>query len=74
MCLQFNLDGNDLLERVQEAWEKGESRCGGLRITCRKKTKDSAVFLFEAKETLYQFPIPVEVLRIRVSKKLFYRF
>ena len=57
-----NLDGDELLECVREALEKGKSRCGNLNITCRKKTKDSAIFLFESEEALHQFPIQIAAL------------
>jgi len=63
ISVQCNLDGDELVKCIREAWDLGKSRCGDLTITCREKTKDAAIFLFEAEQVLYQFPIPFEVLR-----------
>ena len=63
IAARHNLDGDELLECIREAWDKGDSRCGDLTITCRKKTAKVAVFLFEDDKVLYQFSIPVRVLR-----------
>jgi hypothetical protein len=64
LAAQCDLDEGKLLECIREAWNSGESRCGDhLTITCRNKTEDAAIFLFEAEGVLSQFPIPVKFLR-----------
>jgi hypothetical protein len=64
LAAKYNLDEGKLLECIREAWNSGKSRCGDhLTITCRKKTEDAAIFLFETERVLSQFPIPVKFLR-----------
>ncbi|MHA2069524.1 MAG: hypothetical protein ACXABY_34610 [Candidatus Thorarchaeota archaeon] len=64
LAAQCNLDEGELLECIREAGNSGESRCGEhLTITCRNKTNEAAIFLFEAERVLSQFPIPIEILR-----------
>ena len=63
IAIKHDLDGNDLLKSIREALDKGTSECGELTITCREKTKESAIFLFESEKMLYQFPIPFGMLR-----------
>ena len=73
LAVRYDLEGDEILECVREAFNKETSKCGVLTITCRKKEKDFAVFLFEAQDDLYQFPIPFEVFRLvprRFTKSL----
>ena len=64
MATRYDLENEELIECVREALNNKTSKCGALTITCRKKKKEAAIFLFESGEDLYQFPIPFEVLRI----------
>lgn len=47
IAVRHDLDGDELLECIREAWDKGDSRCGDLTITCRKKTASTAIFLLK---------------------------
>jgi hypothetical protein len=59
IAIKHELNKNDLLKSISKALDKGTSECGELAITCREKTKESAIFLFESEKELYQFPIPL---------------
>jgi replication factor A1 len=59
-----NIEANEFLNCIVEAWNREESKCKQLVIRCRGKTRGTAVFLFTAgHEVLAQFPIPTEVLQ-----------
>jgi len=50
--------------RIGEAWNNKESKSKKLNIRCRKRAKDSAVFLFTVDQTvLAQFSIPTTILQ-----------
>ena len=64
LAVKHNLDASEFLDCIREAWKKGESRCKHVNISCRKKQKDSAIFLFTAgSEVAGQFPVPTSILR-----------
>jgi len=64
LAVRHNTDASDFLGSIMEAWKKDESQCKQLAITCRERTRDSAIFLFTAAhETVAQFPISITVLQ-----------
>ena len=61
---KYGIDSNDLFNSFVEAWECQESTCESLSITCRTKTRDSAVFLVtKGVKVVAQFPIPKHILK-----------
>lgn len=63
IAVKHNVKSSRLFDCMIEAWDQEESECGELRVVCREKTGDSAVFLFvEDQRVLGQFPLPTEVL------------
>lgn len=63
IAARHNLDPGKFFDRIVEAWNQGRSKCDRLKITCRGKGKDSAVFLFTiGSDIIGQFPIPTKVL------------
>ena len=63
LAVKHNLDASEFLDCIRDAWIKGESRCKQVNISCRKKEKDSAIFLFTAgSEVAGQFPVPTSIL------------
>ena len=56
-------DQHKFFNKIVEAWEKKESKYEKIIITCRKKNRDSAVFLITREEKVVaQFPIPTDLL------------
>ena len=63
MAVKHEIDSKKFYNRLVEAWEREESKCDLLDIRCRKKTRDSAVFLFTVgSDVVAQFPISTTVL------------
>ena len=64
VAVKNNVDANEFLNCIGEAWAQEASKCGQVNVRCRERTKDSAIFLFTAgHEVLAQFPIPTEILQ-----------
>lgn len=64
IAVKYDVESSRFFDRMIQAWNQQESKCEELRIICRDKTADSAIFLFaEDQRVLGQFPIPTEVLR-----------
>ena len=73
LAVKHNLGASELLNCIREAWEKGWSRCKRVNVSCRKKRKDQAIFLFAAgTEIAGQFPIPKSVLLLSSVNNLRY--
>jgi len=68
IAILHRVDSNEFFDRVVEAWNHGGSECGQLTVECRKRMRNSAIFLFtkgpkHAREVLAQFPISTVILR-----------
>ena len=46
IAILHKVDSSEFFNRVVEAWNHGGSECAQLAIKCRKRTKNSAIFLF----------------------------
>jgi len=63
MAVKYMVDPKEFFSCIVEAWNKGESVCNQLKVRCRKRMRDSAVFIFTAdREVLAQFPISTRIL------------
>jgi len=64
VSLRHEIDLNGFFDKFVEAWKNRKSTCNGLRIECRRKTRDSAIFLITANHKVVgQFPIPEYLLK-----------
>jgi replication factor A1 len=64
MVVKHKVDPNKLFNCIVKAWNQQQAECNQIMVRCRKKTRDSANFLFTANgEVLAQFPIPIQVLQ-----------
>jgi replication factor A1 len=64
LAVKNSIDADEFFNSIVEAWKKDESQCKQLTVRCRKRTRDSAVFLFiDARNTMAQFPVPTAVLQ-----------
>jgi replication factor A1 len=58
------VDASEFFDRIVEAWNHEGSECEQVIIRCRKRTKNSAIFLFTTRrEVVAQFPISITILR-----------
>jgi replication factor A1 len=67
IAMRHKVDSSEFFNRIVEAWNRDESECNQLAIKCRKRAKDSAIFLFtkgqrRAREVVAQFPISIAIL------------
>jgi replication factor A1 len=63
MAVKYKIDSNKFFNCIVEAWNKGESGCGQVKVRCRKRMRDSAIFIFTVGcEVLAQFPISTKIL------------
>jgi len=67
IAMLHKVDSSEFFNRIVEAWNRDGSECEQLAIKCRKRTKDSAIFLFtkgrrRAREVVAQFPISIAIL------------
>jgi hypothetical protein len=71
---KYRIDLQKLFECLVKAWKHQKSRCKSLVIECRKKTRDSAVFLItNSSRVVAQFPIPKHILEETSPLKRFVR-
>jgi replication factor A1 len=68
IAVLHKVDSSEFFSRIVEAWNHDGSECGQLTVRCRKRTKNSAVFLFtnggkRARKVVAQFPISIAILR-----------
>ena len=64
MAVMHKVDSSGFFDCIVEAWNHKESGCKQLVIRCRKKTKDSAIFLFtNVQKVVAQFSIPTTILQ-----------
>jgi replication factor A1 len=58
IAMLHKVDSNEFFDRIVEAWNHDGSECGQLTIKCRKRTRNSAIFLFtNSRKVEAQFPI-----------------
>jgi len=63
ISIKYGIDSNDFFNSCIEAWGHQESTCESLLIECRKKTRDSAVFLItKGFKVVAQLSIPKHIL------------
>jgi replication factor A1 len=66
IALRLDIDSSTFFSSLVDAWENTESICDKLVIRCRKKTKDSATFLFtKERQALAQLTVPEGILKER---------
>jgi len=72
ISVRHEIDPNEFFGKFVEAWEKRESTCKKLTIECRRKTRDSAIFLITTDyKVVAQFPMPQYLLRVTDPLKEF---
>ncbi len=64
ISMKYGIDSGKFFEKLVNAWKHQESTCKGLRIKCRKRTQDYAIFLITSRhKVVAQFPIPQRILK-----------
>ena len=64
IAMMHEVDSSGFFDCIVEAWNHKESECKQLVIRCRKKTNDSAIFLFtNVQKVVAQFPISTTILQ-----------
>jgi replication factor A1 len=64
LAVKYDIDADEFLNCIVEAWNQEESKCEQVNVRCRERTRDRAIFLFTAgNEVLAQFPIPTQILQ-----------
>jgi len=64
IAILHKVDASEFFNRITEAWNHEGSECEQLVIECRKRTKNSAIFLFTTgRKVVAQFPISITILR-----------
>ena len=68
IAMLHKVDPNEFFNHIVEAWNHDGSKCGQLAVKCRKRMRNSAIFLFtkvrkRSREVVAQFPIPITILR-----------
>jgi replication factor A1 len=64
IAMLHKVDSNEFFDRIVEAWNHDGSECGQLTIKCRKRTRNSAIFLFtNGRKVEAQFPISNAILQ-----------
>ena len=64
IAVLHKVDASEFFNRIVEAWNHEGSECEQVIIECRKRTKNSAIFLFTTgRKVVAQFPISITILR-----------
>jgi replication factor A1 len=64
IAVLHKVDSSEFFNRIVEAWNHDGSECAQLAIKCRKRTKNSAIFLFtNGRKVTAQFPISIAILQ-----------
>jgi replication factor A1 len=64
IAMLHKVGSNEFFDRIVEAWNHDGSECGQLTIKCRKRTRNSAIFLFtNGRKIVAQFPISNAILQ-----------
>jgi len=63
ISMKYGIDSDNFFNSFVEAWKRQQSRCKSLLIECRKRTRNSAVFLItNSCKVVAQFAIPKRIL------------
>ena len=63
IVVKHNLDAGRFFLAIVDAWVQGEADCETMRISCRVRTEDLSVFLFEeGDDVVSQIPISRMIL------------
>jgi len=52
LAVKYNIDANEFLNCIVEAWNQEESKCEQVNVWCRERTRDRAIFLGMKKASL----------------------
>jgi len=64
ISMKYGIDSDKFFQKLVNAWKHQESTCKSLRIRCRKRTQDYAIFLITSRhKVVAQFPIPERILK-----------
>jgi replication factor A1 len=64
IAVLHKVDASEFFDRIVEAWNHEGSECEQVIIECRKRAKNSAIFLFTTgREVVAQFPISITILQ-----------
>jgi len=68
IAILHEVDSNEFFDCIVEAWNHGQSEHGQLTVKCRKRMRNSAIFLFTSdkkreRRVVAQFPISIAILR-----------
>jgi len=61
---KYKIDSTEFFDCILKTWNQGKAECGKLNIICRRKTEDSAIFLFTVGQGIVsQFSIPTSIFQ-----------
>jgi replication factor A1 len=68
IAVQHRINSSEFFNHIVEAWNHDGSECGKFGVKCRKRMRNSAIFLFTtgregARNIVAQFPISTGILR-----------
>jgi replication factor A1 len=64
IAVLHKVDASEFFNRIVEAWNHERSECEQVIIECRKRTKNSAIFLFTTdRKVVAQLPISITILQ-----------
>jgi len=64
ISMKYEIDSDKFFQKLVNAWKNQESTCESLRIICRKRIQDYAIFLITSRhKVVAQFPIPEHILK-----------
>lgn len=64
IAIMHEVDSGEFFNCIVEAWNHEEADCKQLVVICRKRTRNSGIFLFtNGRKILAQFPIPITILQ-----------
>ena len=74
LSVKYGIDSNEFFDGFVEAWKRQQSACKSLSIECRKKTRDSAIFLVtDSQKVVAQFSMPKRILEETSPLEMFAR-
>ena len=64
IALKHKVDSSEFFNSILQAWNQEKAKCKTLNIVCRRKTEDSAIFLFMAgQDIVSQFSMPTSIFQ-----------
>ena len=64
IALKYKIDPKEFFSSILQAWNEEKAKCRTLNIICRRKTEDSAIFLFMAgQDIVSQFSMPTSIFQ-----------